>query len=67
MVVLQEKELMREVLKRVLGYFGRDRRRKQGPSLLGMESSFHKDVPDAEEIRKAVQEAKEVFKKSKNG
>jgi len=65
MVVLQERELMREVLKRVLGYFGRDRRRKQGPSLLGMESSNHKDIPDAEEIRRAVQEAKEVFKKSK--
>lgn len=54
---------MREVLKRVLGYFGRDRRQRQGPTLLGMETQSHREVPTAEEIKKAVKEAKETVPK----
>lgn len=54
---------IQEVFKRVLGYFGRDRKKRQGPTLLGMETQYHKDVPSAEDIRKAVREAKEVLTK----
>jgi hypothetical protein len=56
---------MKEILKRILGYFGAKSREKQGPSLLGMETESHRDVPDAETIRKAVEEAKEVLIKNK--
>ncbi|MBX9851812.1 MAG: hypothetical protein K2X86_08645 [Cytophagaceae bacterium] len=51
---------MKEFLKRILGYFGRDKRKNIGPSLLGMESAFHHDIPDAETINKAVKEAKDT-------
>lgn len=56
---------MKDFIKRLFGYFGTEKRKKQGPSLLGMETNFHKDTPDAQDIRNAVEEVKEAYKHSK--
>lgn len=60
-----KRRIMKEVLKRVLGYFGRDKNRSAGPTVLGMETKSHRDVPNADEIKKAVQEAKETLSNKK--
>lgn len=56
---------MKELFKRIFGYFGREGK-KEGPSVLGMETQFHEHIPDPEEIRKAVKEAKELFRQEEN-
>jgi len=56
---------MKEVLRKVLGYFGRRQDKRQGPTVLGMETHSHRYIPDAEDIRRAVREAKEVLNKKK--
>jgi hypothetical protein len=56
---------MKEFFKRILGYFGRDKRKNQGPSVLGMETGSHREVPDAEQIREAVKEVKELLEINK--
>jgi hypothetical protein len=53
------------VFQRLLGYFGKDRKSNQGPTLLGMETDVHRRTPNADDIRKAVKEAKEELIKAK--